>query len=133
MFISFSKVFCQVNLNALPTTCLDSTNQQKEELLAFYMGRLSIDSTDQISYYRLGMGYYKLKDLKTAIHYFDKLISLNPAWKGAYGNRGICKLILNDKKGAIEDFKQSIKYGEDSPSVDGLKFSQWLKNENAIN
>jgi len=69
--------------NNIRPTCTDSTVSDIKESISFYEGRLSIDSTDQVSYYKIGMCYYKLKIFSAAISYFDKLIQLNPNYPGA--------------------------------------------------
>jgi tetratricopeptide (TPR) repeat protein len=113
----------------LKGTCTDSTENDFLKSIAFYDGRLSIDSTDQISYYRLGMCYFKLRNYNSAIQYFDKLIKLNPKWPAAYSNRGLCKLFLNRKNDACKDFLISVNNGEDYKILDEIKLSEWLQTE----
>jgi len=121
--IVFRLAFGQNNLRP---TCTDSTVSDIKESISFYEGRLSIDSTDQVSYYKLGMCYYKLKDFSTAINYFDKLIQLNPNYPGALSSRGICKLQSKQTDKAIMDFKLSIKYGQDPQILYGMTLSEWI-------
>ncbi len=122
----FSKSNGQANLK---TTCTDSTKSDIMESLSFYKGRLSIDSTDQISYYKIGMCYYKLQNFNVAIGYFNKLIILNPDYSNAYLNRGMCNLLLNNKKEACADFLKSVKRGQDPEIIENQKVSDWLKKE----
>jgi tetratricopeptide (TPR) repeat protein len=112
--------------NNIRPTCTDSTVSDIKESISFYEGRLSIDSTDQVSYYKIGMCYYKLKIFSAAISYFDKLIQLNPNYPGALSNRGICKLLTKQTDKAIMDFKLSIKYGQDPQILSGLTLSEWI-------
>ena len=62
--------------------------------------------------------------LDTSISYFDKLIALNPKYPAAYSNRGLCKLLSNNKSEACQDFLLSIKRGEDPKVIDGKKLSE---------
>ena len=113
----------------LRSTCIDSTNYNIRESIAFYQGRISIDSNDQISYYSIGMSFFKLGDYSTAIQYFDKLEILNPEYPSLYTNRGICKLLNRNKLGACNDFGLSLSRGEDPEIMNGQKVSQWVKQE----
>jgi len=110
----------------LKPTCLDSNINDVRESIDFYQGRLSVDSNDQISYYKIGLAYYKLNDYKAAIHSFDKLEILNPEYPSLYSNRGICKLLDNNKLGACNDFGLSIQYGSEPEIMDGKKISEWI-------
>ena len=129
LFVSIVS-FCNTNGQTnFKTTCTDSTKNDILESISFYRGRLSIDSTDQISFYKIGMCFYKLHEFNSAINYFNKLLSLNPDYSVAYANRGICNLLLNKKKEACIDFLQSIKKGQDQEVINGQKISEWLKKE----
>lgn len=113
----------------LRSTCTDSTHFNIQESIAFYQGRLSLDSGDQVSYYSIGMGFYKLRDYTTAIQYFDKLEILNPEYPSLYSDRAICKLLIGNKLGACNDFGLSLSHGYDPEIMDGQRISQWVQNE----
>ena len=128
VFIIFFTILFRLSYgqNNLRPTCTDSTVSDIKESISFYEGRLSIDSNDQVSYYKLGMCYYKLNKFSTAINYFDKLIQLNPNYPGALSSRGICKLLTKQTDKAILDFKLSIKYGQDPQILNGMTLSEWI-------
>lgn len=110
-------------------TCADKTIVDKEKSISFYKKKLAANSKDQNALYRLGMSYYKLIKLDSAIYFFDRLIEINSKYHGAYSTRGICKLFRKDKEGACEDFRMSIQNGEDGEIMDGKKISGWVQTE----
>lgn len=113
----------------LKPTCVDSTTHDIRESIAFYQGRLSLDSSDQISYYSIGMSFFKLGEYSSAIQYFDRLEILNPDYSSLYTNRGICKLLMANKLGACNDFKLSLARGDDQEIMNGQKLSEWVKEK----
>lgn len=126
--ILFTKATAQTKTN-LKTTCTDSNKNDIMESIWFYRGRLSIDSTDQISFYKIGMCFFKLHKYNSAIEYFNKLIILNPEYLNVFSNRGICNLFLNKRRDACIDFLQSVKQGQDQEIIEGQKVTDWLKKE----
>lgn len=133
LIASITSMYGQDNLNSLKPICKDSTISDIRESISYYKGRLSIDSLDQISYYRLGMCYYKLKNFPEAIDFFDKLIDLNPKYPMALSNRGLCKLFINQTESAINDFTQSVIIGQDPQVINGQALSEWLKENKKTN
>ena len=111
------------------STCTDSTIHDIRQSIIYYQDRLSQDSSDQISYYSIGMGFFKLQDYSSAIQYFDRLEILNPAYPSLYSNRGICKLLSGNKPGACSDFQKCLSLGDDPKIMDGQKLSKWVKKE----
>lgn len=62
-------------------------------------------------YFNLGLAKYNwgLGDPIEAIPYFTKAIQLNPKHASAYHFRGVCKINLEDYRGAIADFTKAIE------------------------
>ena len=124
--ILISSVWAQ---GELKPTCVDSTTYDIRESIAFYQGRLSLDSSDQISYYSIGMSFFKLGDYSSAIQYFNSLEILNPEYPSLYTNRGICKLLMANKLEACNDFRLGLARGDDPEIMNGQKISQWVRQE----
>jgi len=64
-----------------------------------------------VSYYLRGYAQSALKRFKNAIRDFDEAIRLDPKYEYAYYSRGLCKLHIDDKSGAIRDLKMSASLG----------------------
>ena len=120
---------CLFAQDTLRNICADNTVEGINTSIDFYKKRLEHNADDQRALYCLGMSYYSLVQLKTAIEYYDKLICLNPKYSGALSNRGICKYFLKDTAGACQDFEQSIKVGQNPKVMDGKKLSAFVKKE----
>lgn len=62
------------------------------------------------SYVLLGRTFYELKDYHNSIKTYDKVIDINVRNVDALFLRGLCKSEIGDRIGAINDYKQAIKY-----------------------
>jgi len=60
----------------------------------------------------------KIKNFNYAIELYTKAIEINPKYEYLYFRRGICKVSLNDYKGAIEDYLADIKVKSEINSSD---------------
>jgi tetratricopeptide (TPR) repeat protein len=78
---------------------------------------------------KIAISHYKLKDLQTAISYYDRIIAINTKYAGALANRGMCKLFLGDKMGACSDFQQSITNGENPKIIENKPISEYVSSE----
>lgn len=108
-------------------SCSLNTRKSLDKGVDYYLKRVSHDSTRLADIYHLSMCYYKLRDFRSAIHWLDKIIAVDPAYPSAFSNRGICKLFLKDESGACADLRQSVLLGEDDSSTFGNeKTSVWL-------
>lgn len=87
---------------------------------------LKNNPNDLMAYYNIGMSYYKLMHLDTAVFYFDTLISLKPSFSGAYSNRGLCKLFLKDQKGACSDFGKSVFLGQNPRMLSDSTLTEYI-------
>ncbi|NND69993.1 MAG: tetratricopeptide repeat protein [Rhodothermales bacterium] len=57
---------------------------------------------------KLAVGQSESGDHAAALGTYDRLLTLNPKFEGAYNNRGFARLVLGDVAGAESDFKQSL-------------------------
>jgi len=63
-------------------------------------------------YYQRASEKAKLKEFKSAIDDYNKIIEIDSKDAIAYQLRGYAKLNLNDKSGACSDFKQAVNLGD---------------------
>ena len=75
---------------------------------------LEICSSDDIWYYRLGRGSYRLDtgDYVSAIEDFDAYIERLPTDANGYYLRGLSRMLIRDYKAALEDFDEGISVDE---------------------
>lgn len=64
----------------------------------------------EASYIQLGNTYYAMEKYADAITTYDKVININIRNVEALYMRGLCKSNLDNRQGAIADYKQAIKY-----------------------
>lgn len=64
----------------------------------------------EAAYSQLGSVYYNLEMYSEAIEVYGKVININVRDVEALYMRGLCKSKLDDRQGAIADYKQAIKY-----------------------
>jgi Flp pilus assembly protein TadD len=91
--------------------------------------KLQKNSLDQEAYSKMAISYYKLHQFETAVMYYDKLIAINSKYPGALSNRGMCKLLLKDKQGACNDFRQSILNSENPKVIEGKSLAEYVDAE----
>ena len=71
-------------------------------------------------WYERGSKAYDNKQYRLAINYYSKAIELNPNYSAAYNDRGNAKDALGDKQGAIADYQQAARLGDEGSQ-------KWLK------
>ncbi len=130
ILIFFSIITIACSCHSSTKTCayncgVGSTLEIKKSIQSI-KEHLNNSPEDLMAYYNLGMSYYKLLQFDTAKLYFDTLISLQPNFNGAYSNRGICKLFLNDQKGACFDFEKSVSIGQNPRALSDSTLSQYI-------
>jgi len=59
----------------------------------------------------LGICFFNLKDIQTAIDFFSKAISKKNDYAASYFNRGYCYYILKNYDQALKDFKKAKSLG----------------------
>jgi len=117
---------CQSSKKTCTYNCSVDTISELQYSIPVIKAHLTSNPKDLMAYYSLGMSYYKLMQLDTAILYFDTLISLKPDFNGAYSNRGLCKLFLEDQKGACLDFEKSVFYGQNPRMLSDSTLTEYL-------
>ena len=86
------------------------------------------DSQNVLAHYQKGVIqdlFYRLT--KDAIETFSKVIDIDPDFYPAWYSRGICKKKLEDFKGALDDYDQSIKK-YDSNAISEFSSTNFLYN-----
>lgn len=107
--------------------CSDKTPEDYEKSILYFSQKLLADSSDFSAYYNIGMSYYKLLNYSKALEYFDLLINLNPDYPGAFANRGIIRLLKNQKAEACYDFRQSITRKHNPKAINGMTLRKWCR------
>lgn len=79
------------------------------DALPHYADQLRQNPTSSRHWYRRGICFAELGDLKKAIEDFDESIRLNPEETSAYNARGGAKYHLGDLHSAIRDYDKAIK------------------------
>jgi len=64
---------------------------------------------DITSLIETGKSFYKVRNIDSAIFYFNKAINLDNTSDDAYFRRALCKLKLKDNEGAIADYRSAIR------------------------
>lgn len=77
----------------------------------------------ETEYELLKKGYKRvvMKDYKSAVQIYTRIIDLNPENVEAYAYRGLCKYHLKDFEGAIIDFNKAIQFQPDYAEVYDLR------------
>ena len=70
---------------------------------------------EELNYYNSGIENIWNNHPKKALNDLNKVIELNPIIANAYSYRGWCKHLLNDTKGAFEDFNKSYQLNPNNP------------------
>jgi tetratricopeptide (TPR) repeat protein len=67
------------------------------------------DSLNGLLYLRRGMLFIQSRQIESGLADFNKLIDIKPnSWTG-YSNRGICKAMMSDMEGAIQDLTLALE------------------------
>lgn len=111
----------------MSTSFAQSENQNREiqQTIKQNEKKLKTNPDDAKAISKIAISYYKLRDLQTAISYYDRLIALNKKYPGALANRGMCKLFLGDKSGACSDFRESIENRENPKLIENKTLSEY--------
>ncbi|OHX65980.1 tetratricopeptide repeat protein [Flammeovirga pacifica] len=95
-----------------------------------------IEKDNDNIFFKLGRTYHADGDYINAMKYYDKAIALNTTNAKYYDSRGYLKKIVNDKKGAIQDFTTSINIYNKDPEIyyqRGLIQKDLHNNQSACN
>ncbi|KAK3699161.1 hypothetical protein QZH41_011884 [Actinostola sp. cb2023] len=74
-----------------------------------YQSAIRHDPSYALSYYNAGNIYFKQRQFKQALSYYDKALSWSPDDDSFVLNRAITKVLLRDHKGAIQDFNKAVE------------------------
>lgn len=121
---TYTLIYSQVQDTTLSTKyarsiCLDTSREDCQESVNYFMEVIKEDSTDLEAYYNLGMSYYKLLDFEKSIAVYDQLIEKDFCFNYALYNRALCKFFLKNTEGACKDFKKALQC--DYPDMSGIK------------
>jgi tetratricopeptide (TPR) repeat protein len=83
-------------------------DQQNENALQHIERATAIDPKFTEAWAQQAEILYSLKQFKSAIPYYDKVIELDPTRWGAYNDRGMAKSYSNDYYGAVSDFTEAL-------------------------
>jgi tetratricopeptide (TPR) repeat protein len=98
----FTKVFNKAKTNWKPATL----NGKAVAVLMFVDLGYSTSITAIPNYFlsQKGNAAYKAQDYATALYYFDQALEKNPRDKENLLQRGVCRMMLGNSKGACEDW-----------------------------
>jgi tetratricopeptide (TPR) repeat protein len=88
------------------------TEQKRATALAEYTRAVQINPRFLPGYKQRAEMYYEKKQYREAIRDYDKVIEMDPNDAGAYNDRGLSKLELNDTHSAISDLSSAITNGD---------------------
>jgi tetratricopeptide (TPR) repeat protein len=101
--LSKSKFFKRLNMSELERDKLGY------ELVSAYEKALTIDPTLLPALVSLADAHHQLKRFQEAIVSYTKILSIDAQDAGSYNDRGLAKMELGDKYGAIDDLSSAIK------------------------
>nr|KAJ3422198.1 cytochrome c oxidase subunit 1 [Polyrhizophydium stewartii] len=85
--------------------------------LQSYKAAIAADGSYGLAFFNAANLYMRQKLWEHAISYFDKAIEANSQDKAALLNRGICRVMLNDTRGALRDLDIAAQIDPNSPQV----------------
>ncbi|MGE5424776.1 MAG: tetratricopeptide repeat protein [Syntrophothermus sp.] len=88
------------------------------------------DSSNIQAYNYLAAINFMKKNYTAAIHYYDRVIKMNPKFPDAYVNRGMMRHNLNDIEGAIKDYNEEINIKPQSPKAYNNRGAAYLALQN---
>ncbi|XP_048585429.1 uncharacterized protein LOC5512045 isoform X2 [Nematostella vectensis] len=74
-----------------------------------YQAAIRLEPSYALSYYNAGNVYFRQRQFKQALSYFNKALSWIGDDESAVLNRAITKVMLRDAKGAIQDFNLAVE------------------------
>jgi tetratricopeptide (TPR) repeat protein len=96
-----------------------------QEAIALYLRAIDASPKDADLYYNLGLEYLKTKRFGEATQMFRRVIQLNVKDKDAYFNLAVLyESYLNDKRQALNYYRQYLKYALPSDNVSQIK--EWV-------
>ncbi len=111
--------------------CEDDSQMDYEISVTVLLNQIDKNPNDQKLHYHLAMAYYKIGQYQKAEIVFSDLLELNDNYESVYVNRGICRMLLNNKTGSCDDLKMAIKKGENPAVFDGKTVSTYIQ-ENCV-
>ena len=75
-----------------------------------------------INSYNSGVDKYEQGDYQGAIADYSKAIEINPQDASTYVSRGIARELVNDLKGACDDWRKAADFGQTQPA-------EWVKKQ----
>ncbi|KAI8923467.1 hypothetical protein BC831DRAFT_470816 [Entophlyctis helioformis] len=85
--------------------------------LQSYKAAIAADASYALAYFNAANLYLRQKLWEHAATYFDKALEINNLDKAALLNRGICKVMLKDNMGALQDLNRAAEIDPNSPQV----------------
>lgn len=82
---------------------------QRRSAIADYSQSITLDPSNESSWYNRGVNYSELKDYNSALPDYTKAIALKPADEDAWYNRAKTYSALGEKRRAIADLDQALK------------------------
>lgn len=85
-------------------------NRNYDEAIKIYEQVALIDCDEYTSFQGLGNCYLKIDQLKIALDYYEKVISLKPEYCGGYLGKGNALYLLNDYENALIAYDFATKF-----------------------
>ena len=76
-------------------------------------------------YFDQGVEKYEAGNYQGALADFTKALEINPQNASTYASRGIARELVNDLKGACDDWKKAADFGQTQPAEWVKKQCQW--------
>ncbi len=93
-------------------------NRDSVKTLSDYQKSLTL-CEDCIDTYLARAEYYhkNLRNYEKALEDYDMVLKINPEYDYIYTSKADCRIIINDKEGAIRELSNSLKWKNDNPDM----------------